>query len=663
MPDIGKAYVQIIPSTDGMQSKLENLMTGPAATAGKSAGGAFMGSFGKAALAAGGVAAAKLGVDFFKDTMRTGMEFGSAMSQLGATMDTPVTQLGNLATAAREAGKATRYTAAEAAEALNYMALAGYNARTQAEMLPTVLNLAAAGGMDLALASDMITDSQSALNLSMGGTVRLVDQMAKASSITNTSVAQLGEAMLTVGGNANYMKGGTTELATVLGILADNGIKGSEGGTHLRNMLLSLADPTKDARTTLDRLNVSIFDAEGNMRSFADFFPELKAALADLTSEDQLAALNTIFNTRDIAAVSALLDTLPERWSDVTSSIDGAAGAAQRMADIQMDNLAGDVERLKNNFNDLELTISEKATPVARFFVQQLGDSFGVLNDMLDGKNNGMKWDRWTNTKLSFQDAEQFLAPILNSAETARKKVDEQIPMFKNDGLRMTQNLGAGFTSGFSDVLTDVQKYGLGTSTGYASGVAGGAGRVGASSQSVAGQAKTPMQGALSEASVWGFHGIQNYAVGMRAAFPQLQAAASEGAAIAAAPFRHSVPKVGPMVDDDQWGAHMMQNFIAGMESETPTLRSTTDRLAGIVRDSMLSDAEALRSERRLVESDAAGMVSSMVSRIEAANDRLADRLESAISRMGVYIDRHEIGRIVDQDLGRVAQSKMRRAV
>ena len=478
MPDIGKAYVQIIPSTDGMQSNLERLMMGPSASAGKNAGGAFMGSFGKAALAASGVAAAKLGVDFVKNSMQSSMEFGSAMSQLAATMDTPVVQLGNLSAAAREAGRATRYSAAEAAEALNYMALAGYDAQTQAEMLPTVLNLAAAGGMDLALASDMITDSQSALNLNMEGTVRLVDQMAKASSKTNTSIAQLGEAILTVGGNANYMKGGTTELATVLGILADNGIKGSEGGTHLRNMLLSLADPTKDARITMERLGVSIFDAEGNMRSFADFFPELKTALGDLTSEDQLAALSTIFNTRDIAAVSALLDTLPERYAEVADSIDRAAGSAERMAEIQMDNLQGDVVLLKNNFNDLQLTIGEKLTPTARFFVQQLGDSLGVLNEMLDGKNNGRKWDQWTDTKRSFQDAEQFLAPILNSAENARKAVDVQIPMFKNDGLRMTQSLGAGFTSGFSDVLTDVQKYGLNTSTGYASGVAGGGGRV-----------------------------------------------------------------------------------------------------------------------------------------------------------------------------------------
>lgn len=659
MPDIGKAYVQIVPRADGISDDISKLLGGGAAGAGSVAGASYAGAFGAAAKKLIGPAAAigvaKAGVSFVKDSISATMDYDAAMSQLAATMGTSVDQIGELSDAARIAGRSTRFSAEESAQALNYMALAGYDAATQAEMLPTVLNLAAAGGMDLALASDMITDSQSALNLSLDGTRVLVDQMARASSRSNTSVAQLGEAILTVGGNANFMKGGTEELTTVLGILADNGIKGAEGGTHLRNMLLSLSDPTKDARDTMERLGVSIFDADGNMRAFADFFPELKSALSGLTSEEQLQALAAIFNTRDIAAANALLDTSVDRYNELGGAIGGAAGAAQQMAETQMDNLAGDVELLKNNFNDLKLTIGEKVSPAARELVGILSDAVKYWNIMLGGgkaEPGGPGGGR-----VEFKYNKEYYEDILYSAENVRKKVDEQIPMFKNNGLQMSQNLGNGFSTGFTTVINDAKTFGLNTSGGYASGVASGGGRVGASSQSVAGQAKTPMQGALSEASVWGFHGIQNYAVGMRAAFPQLQAAANEGAAIAAAPFRHSVPKVGPMADDDQWGGHMIQNFITSMEREAPNLRGTSDRMAGIVRDRMRFNAGIARADVRGAADGSAG---------GSGNEQVIAelrQLQQAIRGMGVYLDSGRLIGAVDGGIGRVRVSKERRTV
>ena len=147
---------------------------------------------------------------------------------MGVTVD----EIGELRDFAQEMGSTTAFSATEAADALNYMALAGYDAETSMTMLPNVLNLAAAGGMELATASDMVTDSQTALGLSLEETSTLVDQMALASSKTNTSVSQLGEAILSIGGTAKNLSGGTTELNQVLGLLADNGIKGAEAGTH-----------------------------------------------------------------------------------------------------------------------------------------------------------------------------------------------------------------------------------------------------------------------------------------------------------------------------------------------------------------------------------------------------------------------------------------------
>ncbi|MBQ7249494.1 MAG: phage tail tape measure protein, partial [Deltaproteobacteria bacterium] len=317
---------------------------------------------------AGGAAVAAFGLA----SLKTGAQFDKAMSQVAATMGTTVDQIQDLRQFALQMGKTTAFSATEAADALNYMALAGYDAQTSMEMLPNVLNLAAAGAMDLATASDMITDSQTALGLTLGQTNDLVDQMAVTASKTNTSVSQLGDAILTVGGTAQFMAGGTTELNSVLGVLADNSIKGSEGGTHLRNILLSLSSPTADAAKTLGDLGVAIFDAEGNMRSFSEIFPELNSAMETLTDQQKLDAISTIFNTRDIASVNALLGTSVERWDELGAAIEDSTGAAERMANTQLDNLAGDVTLLKSAFEGLQIELSDRLTPVARTAVQGL---------------------------------------------------------------------------------------------------------------------------------------------------------------------------------------------------------------------------------------------------------------------------------------------------
>ena len=300
---------------------------------------------------------------FAKSAVDVGMEFDQSMSQVAATMGKTVDEIGDLRQLAMDMGAKTAFSATQAAEALNYMALAGYDAETSTKMLPNVLNLAAAGGMELATASDMITDSQSALGLTIEQTSALVDQMAAASSKSNTSVAQLGEAILTVGGTAQYMAGGTEELATVLGVLADNGIKGSEGGTHLRNMLLSLSSPTTDAQKTLDALGVSVFDAEGNMRSFSAIFPELNAAMSAMTDQERLDAFSTIFNSRDIASATALLGTTTERWEELGDAILNSKDAAEMMANTQLDNLAGDITLWNSALEGAQIVLSDQLTP------------------------------------------------------------------------------------------------------------------------------------------------------------------------------------------------------------------------------------------------------------------------------------------------------------
>ena len=375
---VATAYVQVMPSMEGATSNITSALLPQLGGLGNEAGGLFGNLFNSKAGAIlsklpgvlAGLGIGKAVGDFIADSIDVGKSFDKAMSQVAATMGTTVGEIDNLRAYAQEMGASTAFSATQAAEALNYMALAGYDADTSMKMLPNVLNLAASGNMELARASDMVTDAQSALGLNIEQTTVMVDQMAKTASTTNTSVSQLGDAFLTVGGTAKMLQGGTAELAQVLGILADNGVKGSEGGTALRNILLSLASPTSEAADTLNELGVSVFDAEGNMRSMQDVMGDLNLAMADMTSEQRTAAISSIFNKRDLKSVEALLGTNAARWNEVAGAIDNAQGAAQAMADTQLDNLAGDMTLLESATEGLQIKVSDLLVPSLRGLAQ-----------------------------------------------------------------------------------------------------------------------------------------------------------------------------------------------------------------------------------------------------------------------------------------------------
>lgn len=315
-------------------------------------------------------------------SLKAGMDFDTAMSQVAATSGKTVDEIQELRDFAKEMGSTTAFSATQAAEGLNYMALAGYDAETSMAMLPTVLDLAAAGAMELGAASDMVTDAQTALGLSCEETSVMVDQMAKASSQSNTSVAQLGEAILKVGPTAKNLAGGTNELSQVLGLLADNGIKGSEAGTHLRNIMLAMTPQTDKAAQAWEDLGVSAYDAEGNLRPMEDTFADLRVALKDFTAEERTEMLTKMFNKTDLASVNALLDTSAERWTELGAAIDDSAGAAGKMADTQLDNMAGSLTLLKSALEGAGIAISDVLAPVVRILADALNAIVTKFNEL-----------------------------------------------------------------------------------------------------------------------------------------------------------------------------------------------------------------------------------------------------------------------------------------
>lgn len=314
-----------------------------------------------------------------------GSSFEASMSQVAATMGitSASEEFEVLSAAAKQAGETTKFSATQAGDALNYLALAGYDANKAVEALPIVLNTAAAGGMDLAYASDLITDSMSALGLGMDELSSFSDRLAVTSQKSNTNVAQLGEAILTVGGTAKTLSGGVVEMNTALGILADNGIKGAEGGTALRNVILSLSAPTDKAAEMLEQLNVTAFDAAGNMRPLQDTFGDLNTALEKLTPQDRQAALSEIFNRVDLKSVNALLGTSAERFDELSGYIENCEGAASDMADTMSSNLAGDITIMQSALEGLGVSIYEKFSEPMRTAVQGITETIGELTSRI----------------------------------------------------------------------------------------------------------------------------------------------------------------------------------------------------------------------------------------------------------------------------------------
>ena len=389
-------------------------------------------------------------------SVKTAADFESSMSQVQATMGITkdsmsevngqsVNTMDTLNDLAKTMGAKTAYSASECAEALNYLALAGYDTQQMVDTLPTVLNLAAAGNIDLASASDMVTDAMSALGMEVSDADKMVDQMAKTASTTNTSVGQLGEGILTIGATAKTVKGGTAELNTALGILANNGIKGAEGGTHLRNVILSLQNPTDKATSLMKSLGVEVYDSGGNMRSLNDILGDLNRSMDGMTAAEKSNIISQIFNKTDLASVNALLSNTGDTWSDLQKKIEKSGGAAQKMADTQLDNLHGQLTILKSAVEGFAISIGETLMPMIKNIVSKIQGFVDWLNNLDDGT-------RQVIVKIGLFVA--ALGPFLLILGSVISKIGVSIQAFSKLGLKISELVANA--GGVSGVMTKV---------------------------------------------------------------------------------------------------------------------------------------------------------------------------------------------------------------
>lgn len=314
------------------------------------------------------------------DVVRTGEEFTAAISKVGAISGATADELKQLEDAARLYGSTTMYSAKESADALQYMALAGWNAQQAIDALPSVLNLAASSGMDLGRASDIVTDYITAFGLSVDDAARFVDIMSYAMSHSNTTTEMLGEAYKNCAATAHSMGITVEEVTAALMTMANAGVKGGEAGTTLNTLMTRLATDTKGCATQLKEFGVEIYDlTTGKMNSLSKIMVDLSAAWDSLNGNMQRQAelAKAIAGTNQYAGFQTLMQGMSKAakeagmsFEDYTKALEDCNGTASQMSKTMTDNLTGDIKSMQSALDELKLKIFEDAEQPLRSLVQ-----------------------------------------------------------------------------------------------------------------------------------------------------------------------------------------------------------------------------------------------------------------------------------------------------
>lgn len=315
--------------------------------------GRSMSMYVTAPIAAGFGAAMKKSIDF-DDTMR------KVKATSGATGD----EFNQLRTKALQMGRDTKFTASESAEAMNYMALAGWDTKQMISGIGGVMNLAAASGEDLATVSDIVTDNLTAFGMKAKDSTHFADVMAQTSSKANTDVRGLGEAFKYAAPVAGALGYTVEDTSIAIGLMSNAGIKGEKAGTALRTMFTNLAKPTKAMKDKMDELGISITDSNGEMLPMRDVMDQLRTKMGGLSKDQQAAAASTIFGKEAMSGALAVINASDEDYKKLTKSIDGSSGASKRMANEMEGGIGGVMRKMKSAIESLAISLGDALAPM-----------------------------------------------------------------------------------------------------------------------------------------------------------------------------------------------------------------------------------------------------------------------------------------------------------
>jgi TP901 family phage tail tape measure protein len=318
--------------------------------------------------------------------VKTTADFDSEMSKVSAISGATGTDLDKLRGKAREMGAKTKFSASEAAQGMQYMAMAGWKTQDMMDGLEGIMNLAAASGEDLASTSDIVTDALTAFGLSAKDSSHFSDILAAASSNANTNVSMMGETFkyaAPVLGSLGYT---AEDAALAIGLMANAGIKSSQAGTSLRGAITNLAKPTDTVAAAMDKYGISLTDSSGKMLSLRELMEQLRQKLGGLSEAEQAQAAAALFGKNAMSGMLAIINGSDKDFEKLAGAIDNCDGSSEKMANTMNDNLQGQITILMSQLQELAISFGEILMPKIRDIVTHIQNFVDKLNAMDEGQ-------------------------------------------------------------------------------------------------------------------------------------------------------------------------------------------------------------------------------------------------------------------------------------
>ena len=317
--------------------------------------------------------------------VKTAADFDSAMSKVAAVSGATGSDLEALRDKAREMGEKTKFSASEAAEAMNYMAMAGWKTEDMLSGIEGVMNLAAASGEDLATTSDIVTDALTAFGLTAKDSGHFADILAAASSNANTNVSMMGETFKYCAPIAGALGFSAEDTAEAIGLMANAGIKGSQAGTALRTIMNNLSGEVKICGSSIGEVTIATTNADGSMRELSDILADCRTAFSGLSESEKAAAAESLVGKNAMSGFLALMNAGEADINKLSSAIYNCDGSAASMGETMNDNLAGQLQILKSQLEELAISFGELLMPAIRTIVGWIQKFVDWLNSMDEG--------------------------------------------------------------------------------------------------------------------------------------------------------------------------------------------------------------------------------------------------------------------------------------
>ncbi len=339
---------------------------------------------GSALVAAGIAAGLKEIYDAYKECISISMEFGGTMSTVEALSGANVKEMQELSAKAKELGASTAYTANQSAGAMTYMGMAGWNAGQMISGMDGMMALAAASGEDLGMVSDIVTDNLTAFGLQASDTAHFADVLAQTASKSNTSVSVMGETFKTSAAIAGALGYSIEDVAIQVGAMANAGVKGSIAGTALKNIFNGISGEITLTSQAFGEATYTGVNLDGSMKELSETVSDLRWYFDQMTDSEKKANAQAIAGERGYNGLLAILNTTDEQYAELSANINDCAGAAQRMANIKLDNLQGDVTLLQSAADGLKMSIGELYDDELRGLAQLGADVLSGINEFVE---------------------------------------------------------------------------------------------------------------------------------------------------------------------------------------------------------------------------------------------------------------------------------------